>query len=80
MIGLLDHIVPLSRNVRGIENSTIAYYEASAQIEKALATLNLRNPGHSISGPKNANTLPTSMTTATGGYNISELTNAIPLP
>lgn len=80
MLGLLDHTVPLSRSVRGIENSTVAYYKASAQIETALATLSLKNPGHSITGTPNQNTLPQTITVFTGGYAISELSSSIPLP
>jgi len=80
MLGLLEHIIPLSRSVRGIENSTVAYYKASTQIETALASLSLKNPGHSLTGTPNLNTIPQTIATFTGGYAISELTSSIPLP
>jgi hypothetical protein len=44
MIFLMERLVPSSRNVRGIENSTIAAYSAQSGIEKSLSTLSIRNP------------------------------------
>jgi hypothetical protein len=36
MIYFLDKLVPVAKSVSGIENSTIAYYQAESGIEDAL--------------------------------------------
>ncbi len=87
MIFLLERILPSSRAVKGIELSTQAYYTAGSEIEKALATFNIRNPGHFRTGNdplgvtfvgSNINTLPFSTNTSTGGYSISETSTYLP--
>lgn len=79
MVGLLAQIMPISREVRGIESSTNAYYRASSAIEAALATMSIKNPGHSKSGTPNRSTLPESgASSGTGGYRIQETANFIP--
>ena len=44
MIYFLEKIVPISKNVIWIENSTIAYYEAQSWIEEALLGMSWSNP------------------------------------
>ncbi len=41
---LLDKIMPISKNVKWIENSNIAYYNASSWIEEALLFMSWDNP------------------------------------
>lgn len=81
MIFLMERLVPSSRNVRGIENSTIAAYSAQSGIEKSLSTLSIRNPWHSLSGAAFQN-LSSSGAGSIGrwGYAVQETGNIIPLP
>ena len=44
MIYLLDKLVPISRNVKGIENTNIAYYNAETGVEEALLWMSKTNP------------------------------------
>lgn len=43
-IYLLEKIVPISRNVKWVENSNIAYYNANSWVEKALFDMTSSNP------------------------------------
>ena len=44
-IYLLERIVPIARNVKGIENGNIAYYQAETAVEAALMNKDASNPG-----------------------------------
>jgi hypothetical protein len=79
MIFLMERLVPSSRSVRGIENSTIAAYAAQSAVEKGLSTLNIRNPGHANSGTPNSSDSGTE-SIGKWAYALQETGSIIPLP
>lgn len=42
---LIEKLVPVSRDVKGIENGNVAYYQASSALELGLASLSASQPG-----------------------------------
>lgn len=70
-IFLLDKIMPLAKNVKWIENSNVAYYNANSWVEKALFDMNSSDPS-----------LEPSWTgwTTISWYNFSTLANVSSIP
>lgn len=77
MIALLERLVPSSRNVRGVENSVVAYYLAGSAIEQALATLQVQNPGHMADTDTTNTNLENSYSNGSS-YAIAEAVQMIP--
>ncbi|EKE29848.1 MAG: hypothetical protein ACD_2C00088G0013 [uncultured bacterium (gcode 4)] len=72
MIYFLEKIVPISKNVKWIENSTIAYYEAQSWIEQWLLAMSWSNPALEATwGTLNVN--------QKYEYSLGSLTDKIPL-
>ena len=47
-ISILDYVIPFSKNVKSIENSSVAYYQANSAIEKWLFKIYERNNSWTI--------------------------------
>lgn len=76
MILLLEKVLPTSRAIRGIENSTIGLYHGNSAIEKALSTLNYKLPGQAIA----SGSIPLSDPQQEGKYTVSQNSTIIPVP
>jgi len=76
MIMLLEKILPTSRTIRGIENSTIGLYHGSSAIEQSLATMNYKLPGKAI----DSGSITLSDPQQEGKYTVSQNSKTIPVP
>ncbi|MCK9272380.1 hypothetical protein M0P65_02425 [Candidatus Gracilibacteria bacterium] len=71
-IFLLNKIIPLSKNVKGIENSNIAYYNANSGVEEALLYMSSSDPSRETTGT-GGNTV------SSYNYKLTANTSIIPL-
>ncbi|MCP4523541.1 MAG: hypothetical protein GY828_04955 [Candidatus Gracilibacteria bacterium] len=68
---LLEYIIPFGRNVKGVENSSAAFYNSYIGVEESLWELNQNHIGYGSTSP-----LPT---TATGSsFTLESMTSVIP--
>lgn len=72
MIGLylLEKIIPVSRSVKWIENSNVAYYQAQTAVEAALYAKDPSNPGVEFSSGSTSGSTSWNVTTTSSGTSI----------